>query len=95
MDGPGMHQGGTAAPPDFGRSEGAAGQRRRAALLPAPPDFWPLVHPCNVVGMSIEKLFDMWRNDEFWNFHATYSNVFFEVQNWDSQDSAETAAHIT
>ena len=28
----------------------------------------------NVVGMSIEK---MWRNDEFWNFHATYSNVFF------------------
>ena len=30
-----------------------------------------------VVGMSIEKLFDMWRNDEFWNFHATYSNVFF------------------
>ena len=20
--------------------------RRRAALLPAPPDFWPLVHPC-------------------------------------------------
>ena len=31
--------GGAAAPPDFGRSEGAAGQRRRAALLPAPPDF--------------------------------------------------------
>ena len=30
---------GAAAPPDFGRSEGAAGQRRRAALLPAPPDF--------------------------------------------------------
>ena len=27
-----------------------------------------------VVGMSIEK---MWRNDEFWNFHATYSNGFF------------------
>ena len=27
------------APPLFGRSEGAAGQRRRAALLPAPPDF--------------------------------------------------------
>ena len=39
--------GGAAAPPDFGRSEGAAGQRRRAALLPAPPDFWPLVHPCS------------------------------------------------
>ena len=31
--------GGAAAPPDFGRSEGAAGQRRRAALLPAPLDF--------------------------------------------------------
>ena len=28
-----------AGAPDFGRSEGAAGQRRRAALLPAPPDF--------------------------------------------------------
>ena len=38
----GMHQGGdaggAAAPPDFGRSEGAPGQRRLAALLPAPPD---------------------------------------------------------
>ena len=43
----------------------------------------------NVVGMSIEKLFDMWRNYEF------SRNLFFEVQNWDSQDSAETAAHIT
>ena len=42
--------GGAAAPPDFGRSEGAAGQRRRAALLPAPPDFWPLVHPWVDVG---------------------------------------------
>ena len=42
-----------------------------------------------VVGMSIEKLFDMWRNFEF------SRNLFFEVQNWDSQDSAETAAHIT
>ena len=37
-----MHQGlkgkdgGAAAPPDFGRSESAAGQRRRAALLQAP-----------------------------------------------------------
>ena len=31
--------GGAAAPPDFGRSEGAAGQRRRAALLPAPQIF--------------------------------------------------------
>ena len=26
----------------------------------------------NVVGMSIEKLFDMWRNYEFSNFHETY-----------------------
>ena len=33
------------APPLFGRSEGDAGQRRRSALLPAPPDFWPLLHP--------------------------------------------------
>ena len=33
--------------------------------------------PSNVVGMSIEKLFDMWRNYEFSNFHATYSNLFF------------------
>ena len=31
--------GGAYAPPDFGRSEGAAGQRWRAALLHAPPDF--------------------------------------------------------
>ena len=49
----------------------------------------------NMVGMSKERLFNMWRNYEFSNFHATYSNLFFEVQNWDSQDSAETAAHIT
>ena len=32
----GGEAGGAAAPPDFGRSEGAAGQRQRAALLPAP-----------------------------------------------------------
>ena len=32
--------GGAAAPPNFGRSEGAAGQRR-AALLPAPQIFRP------------------------------------------------------
>ena len=44
-DAPSRGAGEAAAPPDFGRSEGAAGQRRRAALLPAPPDFWPLVHP--------------------------------------------------
>ena len=31
--------GGAHAPPDFGRSEGAAGRRRLAALLRAPPDF--------------------------------------------------------
>ena len=41
---PGMLEGGRQGgqlppPPDFGRSEGAAGQRRRAALLPAPPVF--------------------------------------------------------
>ena len=33
---PGMLEAGA---PDFGRSEGAAGQRRRATLLPAPLDF--------------------------------------------------------
>ena len=38
-DAPRGGAGGAAAPPDFGRSEGAAGQRRRPALLPAPPDF--------------------------------------------------------
>ena len=37
-DAPRGGAGGAAAPPDFGRSEGAAGQRRRTALLPAPPD---------------------------------------------------------
>ena len=41
----GMSQaGGAAAPPDFEGLEGAAGQRRRAALLPAPPDFQTLQH---------------------------------------------------
>ena len=34
----GMSEGG-GGQPDFGRSEGAAGQRLRAALLLAPPDF--------------------------------------------------------
>ena len=40
-DAPRGEAGGAAppSPPDFGRSEGAAGQRRCAALLPAPPDF--------------------------------------------------------
>ena len=38
-DAPRGGAGGAAAPPDFGRSEGAAGQRRHGALLPAPPDF--------------------------------------------------------
>ena len=38
----GVNKGGAGvaiAPPNFGRIEGATGQRRRAALLPAPPDF--------------------------------------------------------
>ena len=39
----------------------------------------------NVVGMSKEKLFDMWRNYEFSNIHEMYSLKFFEVQNWDCQ----------
>ena len=49
----------------------------------------------NVVGMSIEK---MRRNDEMTNFGIFTQPIpmfFFEVQNWVSQDSAETAAHIT
>ena len=37
--------GGAQAPPDFGRIEGAAGQRLRAALLLAHPDFQTLRHP--------------------------------------------------
>ena len=35
---------GAYAPPDFGRIEGAAGQRRCAALLLAHPDFQTLRH---------------------------------------------------
>ena len=31
----------------------------------------------NVVGMSKEKLFDMWRNFEFLNIHATYAYFIF------------------
>ena len=37
--GRGRAGGASAPPPDFGGSEGAAGQRRCAALLPAPPRF--------------------------------------------------------
>ena len=44
-DAPRGGAGGAAAPPDFGRSEGAAGQRRRAALLPAPRIFDPWCIP--------------------------------------------------
>ena len=53
-------QGWGSCPPDFGRSEGAAGQRRRAALLPAPLDFWPLVHPWSLLPkMILLFLFEM------------------------------------
>ena len=41
------------------------------------PDKKMLNKKTYVVGMSIEKLFDMWRNDAMTNFHATHSNVFF------------------
>ena len=34
----------------------------------------------------------MWRIDEFSNIHATYSYFLFKVQNWDSQQNAETTA---
>ena len=43
-----LDAGGQGGVPDFGRSEGAAGQRRRAALLLAPPDFQTLQHACTV-----------------------------------------------
>ena len=42
-------------PSDFGRSEGAAGQRRRTALLhapPPPPDFQTLPHACYIIVCS-------------------------------------------
>ena len=38
----------------------------------------------NMVGMSKEKLFDMWQNYEFSNIHATYSYFF-------SKNKTETA----
>ena len=41
-------RGGGIRPPDFGRIEGAAGQRQRAALLLAHPDFQALRHPCGL-----------------------------------------------
>ena len=41
--------GGAAAPPDFGRSEGAAGQRQHAALLPAPGIFDPCCIPAHLL----------------------------------------------
>ena len=45
-DAPREGAGGAAAPPDFGRSEGAAGRRRRAAacrITTCPPGFLTLV----------------------------------------------------
>ena len=38
--------GGAIAHPDFGKLEGTAGQRRRAALLLAHPDFGSYLRPC-------------------------------------------------
>ena len=56
-----MHQGGRPGggrcPPRFWQIR----RRRRcpAALLPAPPDFWPLLHPCNVSRLdSLDKWFN-------------------------------------
>ena len=41
----------------------------------SPPNFWLVLLLCgwHVNRKDVTK----WRNDEFWNFHATYSNVFF------------------
>ena len=43
---------GCAQPPDFGIIEGAAGQRRHAALLLAHPDFQTFRHPCLLVDVQ-------------------------------------------
>ena len=45
----GMSEAGGQGEPDFGGSKGAAGQRWRAALLPAPLDFQTLRHAWYVV----------------------------------------------
>jgi hypothetical protein len=44
------------APPDFGRSEGAAGQRQNAPILLAPPDFQTLQHEKNVQEEKIPEI---------------------------------------
>ena len=46
---------GQSAHPDFGRIESAAGQRGRATLLLANPDFQTLRHPCNGFKLSGKK----------------------------------------
>ena len=43
----------TPPPPDFGRIEGTAGQRRRAALLLAHPDFQTLRHPWAIEAVDL------------------------------------------
>ena len=48
--------GGATAPPDLGRSEGAAGQRRLATLLPAPRIFDPCCIPAVYLKMVDTKL---------------------------------------
>ena len=50
---------GAVAPPDFGRSEGVAGQRRRAALLHAPQIF----RPCDMPVMDTIVLGDLKGSD--------------------------------
>ena len=58
-------------PPDFGRIEGAAsaGQRRRAALLHAHPDFQTLPHPCNCrIDSNREKESISFENTTFVNY---------------------------
>ena len=66
--------GGAYDPPDFGKSEGAAGQRRRAALLLAPPDFQTLQHAWVYVfnRLASKGLFDHGHVTEF--FHYTFCN---------------------
>ena len=48
-------------PPDFGRIEGAAGQRRRTTLLLTHPDFQTLRHPCDKSSKLLER--QIWCRD--------------------------------
>ena len=44
------------------------------------PEITPLLYHLYVVGMSKEKLFDMWQKYECLNIHATYSYFFWSAK---------------